>query len=79
MGGDKNYDTHDFVKDLRDLAGDAARGPEQHQSPAAIDDRTTRHPGYQISQRKRKRIEEIFGWLKTIGLLRKLDTAAGNA
>jgi hypothetical protein len=36
-----------------------------------LDRRTTRHPGYQLSQRRRKRIEEIFGWLKTIGLLRK--------
>jgi hypothetical protein len=39
---------------------------------SAIDGRTTRHPGYAISQRKRKRIEECFGWLKTIALLRKL-------
>ena len=39
---------------------------------SAIDDRTTRHPGYKISQQKRKRIEEIFGWLKTVGGLRKL-------
>ena len=39
---------------------------------SAIDERTTRHPGYQISQRKRKRVEEIFGWLKTVGGMRKL-------
>jgi hypothetical protein len=39
---------------------------------SAIDARTTRHPGYEISQRTRKRVEEIFGWLKTIGLMRKL-------
>jgi hypothetical protein len=39
---------------------------------SAIDQRTTRHPGYQISQQKRKRVEEIFGWLKTVGGLRKL-------
>jgi len=38
---------------------------------SAIDQRTSRHAGYQISQRKRKRIEEVFGWLKTVGLLRK--------
>ena len=38
---------------------------------SAIDERTTRHPGYAISQRKRKRVEEIFGWLKTVGCLRK--------
>jgi transposase len=37
----------------------------------AIDARTTRHPGYEVSQRKRKRIEEVFGWMKTVGLLRK--------
>ena len=39
---------------------------------SAIDGRTTRHPGYAVSQRKRKRVEEIFGWMKTVGLLRKL-------
>ena len=38
---------------------------------SAIDGRTTRHPGYAVSQRRRKRVEEIFGWLKTVGLLRK--------
>ena len=38
---------------------------------SAIDGRTTRHAGYQVSQRKRKRIEEVFGWLKTVGMLRK--------
>ena len=38
---------------------------------SAIDGRTTRHAGYQISERKRKRIEEVFGWLKTVGMLRK--------
>ena len=39
---------------------------------SAIDQRTTRHPGYSVSQQKRKRVEEIFGWLKTVGGLRKL-------
>lgn len=38
---------------------------------SAIDERTTRHPGYEVSQRKRKRVEEIFGWMKNIGLMRK--------
>jgi hypothetical protein len=38
---------------------------------SAIDGRTTRHEGYQVSQRKRKRIEEVFGWIKTVGTLRK--------
>ena len=40
---------------------------------SAIDGRTTRHPGYTVSQQKRKRVEELFGWLKTVGLLRKVN------
>lgn len=44
----------------------------------AIDRRTTRHPGYAISQRKRKLIEQVFGWMKTIGLLRKLRHRGGE-
>jgi Transposase DDE domain len=39
---------------------------------SAIDERTTRHPGYAVSQQKRKRVEEIFGWMKTVGGMRKL-------
>ncbi len=46
---------------------------QNHKRPggSAIDERTTRHEGYKISQRKRKRIEEVFGWMKTVGMLRK--------
>jgi transposase len=71
VGGDKNYDTADFV------AGCRERGCTPHVSQnnatrrSAIDGRTTRHPGYRISTIKRKRIEEPFGWMKTIGGLRK--------
>ena len=72
LAGDKNYDTHDFVKDLRALAVTPHVAQNNTNRRSAIDGRTTRHPGYQISQRKRKRIEEIFGWLKSVGLLRKL-------
>jgi IS5 family transposase len=72
MAGDKNYDTHDFVKDLRALAVTPHVAQNNTNRRSAIDGRTTRHAGYQISQRKRKRIEEIFGWLKSVGLLRKL-------
>lgn len=72
MAGDKNYDTHDFVKDLRALAVTPHVAQNNTNRRSAIAGRTTRHPGYQISQRKRKRIEEIFGWLKSVGLLRKL-------
>lgn len=72
LGADKNYDTKDFVKDLRDR--NVTPHVAQHQNArrsSAIDGRTTRHDGYQISQKKRKRVEEIFGWLKTIGGMRK--------
>ncbi|MGH9966408.1 MAG: IS5 family transposase [Pyrinomonadaceae bacterium] len=72
LGGDKNYDTHDFVRDLRELDVTPHVAQNNTNRKSAIDGRTTRHEGYQISQRKRKRIEEIFGWLKTVGLLRKL-------
>jgi transposase len=71
VGGDKNYDTADFV------AGCRARGCTPHVSQnntnrrSAIDSRTTRHPGYRISTIKRKQIEEAFGWMKTVGGLRK--------
>jgi transposase len=71
VGGDKNYDTVDFV------AGCRERGCMPHVSQndtnrrSAIDARTTRHSGYRISTIKRKRIEEPFGWMKTIGGLRK--------
>ena len=72
LGADKAFDTADFVETLRamELTPHVAQHTRGRRS--ALDGRTTHHPGYAISQRKRKRIEEIFGWLKTIGLLRKL-------
>jgi len=73
VGGDKGFDTWDFVTECRHLGvtpqvaqNDARRGG------SAIDGRTTRHAGYAVSPRKRKRIEECFGWLKTIALMRKV-------
>ena len=72
LGGDKNYDTHGLVKDLRELQVTPHVAQNNTNRKSAIDGRTTRHQGYQISQQKRKRIEEIFGWLKSVGLLRKL-------
>jgi IS5 family transposase len=71
LAGDKGYDTKDFVADLRarQVTPHVAQNNKGRRS--AIDQRTTRHPGYKVSQRKRKRVEEIFGWLKTVGLLRK--------
>ena len=73
VGGDKAYDTTDFVAECRNLkvTPHVAQNLERP-GGSAIDARTTQHPGYAISQRKRKRSEECFGWLKTIALLRKV-------
>jgi transposase len=72
VGADKNYDTRDFVADLRELEITPHVAQNDTRRRSAIDGRTTRHTGYAISQQKRKRIEEIFGWLKTVGGMRKL-------
>lgn len=73
VGGDKNYDTKNFVAECRNLeVTPHVAQNEERRGGSAIDGRTTRHAGYAVSQRKRKRIEECFGWLKTIGLLRKV-------
>lgn len=70
VGGDKAYDTRAVVATLRTCR--ITPHVAQHTGRAsAIDQRTTRHPGYTVSQRKRKRIEEVFGWLKTVAGLRK--------
>jgi transposase len=72
LGADKNYDTHSFVDFLRGrkiVAHVAAN--TKRKGGSAINGRTTRHPSYSISQRIRKRIEEIFGWAKTVGGFRK--------
>jgi len=73
VGGDKGFDTRDFVAECRHM-GVTPHVAQNHGRPggSAIDQRTTRHEGYRVSQRKRKRIEECFGWLKTIALLRKV-------
>jgi transposase len=72
LGADKGYDTRDFVA----LLGTQNVTPHVAQNTArkggsAIDERTTRHVGYEVSQRKRKLIEEVFGWLKTVGPMRR--------
>jgi IS5 family transposase len=71
LAGDKGYDTRQCVADLRahKVTPHVAQNTSGRRS--AIDRRTTRHDGYAISQRKRKRVEEIFGWMKTIGGLRR--------
>jgi transposase len=70
LGGDKGFDAADFVMELREInvTPHIARNTTRR---SAIDGRTTRHPGYAASQRVRKRIEEGFGWMKTIAGFRK--------
>ena len=68
LGADKGYDTKDHVAQLRERSVTPHVAQKKH---SAIDARTARHAGYKVSQQKRKRVEEIFGWLKTVGMLRK--------
>jgi hypothetical protein len=72
LGADKNYDTREFIAQLRELAVTPHVAQNDTHRRSAIGARTTRHAGYAISQQKRRRVEEIFGWLKTVGGLRKL-------
>lgn len=72
LGADKGYDTKACVAEIRERGVTphvAQNIHRRHQS--AIDGRTTRHAGYAVSQRKRKRVEEIFGWGKTVGGMRR--------
>jgi transposase len=72
VAADKGYDTKEFVSQMRAMNA-TPHVAANHTRPggSAIDGRTARHAGYWISQQKRKRIEEVFGWLKTVGMLRK--------
>jgi IS5 family transposase len=76
IGGDKGYDTRGFVETLRTL--EATPHVAVKRNSRTLDRRTTRHPGYAISQCARKRIEEVFGWMKTVGGLRKLRHRGGG-
>lgn len=71
VGGDKGFDTRRFVGRMRELGATPHVARNTSGRRSAIDGRTTRHAGYAASQKVRKRIEEIFGWLKTVGGLRK--------
>ena len=71
LGADKGYDTRACVAAVRALGVTPHVAQHTTRRRSAIDARTTRHPGYAVSQQKRKRVEEIFGWLKTIGLQRQ--------
>ena len=79
MGMDKYYDQRRLITGLREMhiTPHVAQWPTTRTRRSGIDARTTRHPGYAVSQRKRKRVEEVFGWMKTIGLLRKLRHRGG--
>lgn len=73
LGADKHYDNNDFCDKLRKkkVTPHVAMNIHARKFTSAIDGRTTRHPGYEISQRKRKRVEEIFGWLKAFSIMRR--------
>jgi transposase len=72
LGADKAYDVASFIGDLRNrrVTPHIAQQVTRHRG-SKLDRRTTRHPGYEVSQRKRKLVEEIFGWMKTAGAWRK--------
>jgi len=83
VGADKGFDTADFVSDMRDFNVTPHVAQNTTNRLSAIDDRTIRHCGYEASQQKRKRVEEPFGWGKTIGglarpMLRGVKKLADN-
>ena len=71
LGADRGYDTAGFVEQLRQMNVTPHVAQNNTNRRSALDERTTRHEGYAISLRKRKRVEEVFGWLKTVALQRK--------
>jgi transposase len=71
VGADKAYDTQDFVTEMRSKSATPHVAQNTKGRRSAIDRRTTRHAGYEVSQRKRKRIEEVFGWMKSAAGFRK--------
>lgn len=72
LGADKAYDTREFIAELRERVVTPHVAQHTTRRRSAVDRRVTRHPGYAISQRIRKRVEEFFGWTKTVGGGRKL-------
>jgi transposase len=71
VGADKAYDSRAFVAGLREVGAAPHIAQNTTRRSSAIDGRTTRHAGYETSQRKRKLIEQVFGWMKTVGGMRK--------
>jgi len=72
LGGDKNYDTQEFVRELRGMNITPHVAQNDTSRSSAIDQRTAQHKGYEVSQRKRKRVEQSFGWMKMVGMRRKV-------
>src|SRR6202021_316688 len=79
LGADKAYDTEDFVNELRSMNATPHVAQNTNGRSSAIDNRTTRHVGYGVSQRIRKRIEEAFGWIKTVAARIEPSSAAASA
>jgi Transposase DDE domain len=77
LGMDKGYDYPGFVTALREMTVTPHVAQNTTARRSAIDRRTIRHPGYTVSQRKRKLVEQAFGWMKTVGDLRKLRHRGG--
>jgi transposase len=73
IGADKGYDSDELLQNLREMGvtPHIAKNDHSHRT-SSIDERTTRHTGYHVSQKKRKLVEQIFGWAKTVGCLRKV-------
>jgi transposase len=79
VGADKLYDTREWVATVRQMRITPHVAASVHRrGGSAIDGRTVRHAGYALSQRKRKLVEQAFGWMKTVGLLRKLRHRGGR-
>jgi IS5 family transposase len=76
IGADRGYNVADFVAAVRRLG--VTPHVARKAAYNAIDGRVTRTPGYAISQRKRKLVEQVFGWMKTVGLMRKLRHRGGE-
>jgi transposase len=78
VGADKGYDARTWVRAVRTMGITPHVAQNVTHRRSAIDQRTTRHPGYALSQRCRKKVEQPFGWMKTVGLLRKLRHRGGR-
>jgi hypothetical protein len=72
LGGDKNYDTQELVGELRGMNITPHMAQNNTNRRSSVDERTTRHAGYEVSQQKRKRVGQVFGWMKMVGGLKKV-------